>query len=192
MNLTKLFEVQAVLKARIGYKREDKIQKMMLAMLVEFMECANEWQGFKYWKKNSMPKTSATSVCGCVMCEHHSVPNDKNPLLEEYVDGLHFVLETGLELIENNLIEQLPINAQAANKIIFLDTTDQFKQITWVVLKIDAELSRNDLYQTGRFYLQLIEEYLLLGKLLGFTEEQIEAAYLEKNKVNHKRQDENY
>ncbi len=86
MNLTNLFEVQEVLKQHIGYKGEDKFPKMMLAMLVEFMECANDWRGFKYWSKDQ---------------------NKKPSLLEETVDGLHFVLETGLDLLEQGKIKKL-------------------------------------------------------------------------------------
>jgi dimeric dUTPase (all-alpha-NTP-PPase superfamily) len=59
---------------------------------VELGECANEWRGFKFWSVNQIPHTSAVRVP--TMMEE-----DKeyyNPLLEEYVDGLHFVLELGL------------------------------------------------------------------------------------------------
>ncbi|AYF06305.1 dUTPase [Bacillus mobilis] len=194
MKLTTLFEIQAGLKERIGYKEKDKFSKMMLAMLVEFMECANEWQGFKYWKKNCASKTSTTSVCGCVMCEHHSVPNDKNPLLEEYVDGLHFVLETGLELLEADHIMALPKELSPDDIPAFnrcKTIPEQFKNLIRSVLDLEDEVEDGTEYMDSS-YESLFEGYLNLGQLLGFTEEQIETAYMEKNKVNHQRQDDGY
>jgi dimeric dUTPase (all-alpha-NTP-PPase superfamily) len=94
MNLEKLFQTQKVLRDRIGYNEPDRFNKLILALLVELGECANEWRGFKFWSVNQIPHTSAVRVP--TMMEE-----DKeyyNPLLEEYVDGLHFVLELGLEL----------------------------------------------------------------------------------------------
>jgi dimeric dUTPase (all-alpha-NTP-PPase superfamily) len=38
----------------------------------------------------------------------------------------------------------------------------------------------------------LFAAYLNLGEMLGFTEEQIEQAYFEKNKINHQRQEVGY
>lgn len=52
MNLQKLFDTQKVLRDRIGYEGEDRFEKLILALLVEIGECANEWRGFKFWSKN--------------------------------------------------------------------------------------------------------------------------------------------
>ncbi|OOR30262.1 dUTP diphosphatase [Bacillus cereus] len=173
MELTKLFDVQAGLKKHIGYKGKDKFSKMMLAMLVEFMECANDWRGFKYWSENPKPKKT---------------------LLEEYVDGLHFVLETGLDMLENGDIRILPKYAAAYQSSYEKGDKQiirQYKQLTHTALYIDreAEVGANHL---DAEYGELIGQYLYLGSLLGFTEEQIEQAYMEKNKVNHQRQENGY
>lgn len=42
MNLAKLFEVQKVLRDRINYNEPDRFNKLVLALLVELGECANE------------------------------------------------------------------------------------------------------------------------------------------------------
>jgi len=41
-------------------------------------------------------------------------------------------------------------------------------------------------------YNKLFNQFLLLGKKLDFTEEEIFESYLEKNRINHQRQDEGY
>ncbi|WP_176714346.1 dUTP diphosphatase, partial [Limosilactobacillus reuteri] len=41
-------------------------------------------------------------------------------------------------------------------------------------------------------YGRIIMVFLGLGKLLGFTWDEIEQAYFKKNEVNHKRQDSGY
>ncbi len=141
MNLTNLFEVQEVLKQHIGYKGEDKFPKMMLAMLVEFMECANDWRGFKYWSKDQ---------------------NKKPSLLEETVDGLHFVLETGLDLLEQGKIKNLPVYV-----ILTLHTTRrqeqdivrQYKQLTYTVLYLDGEVGRGAKYLDIEYY-ELLKQYM--------------------------------
>lgn len=38
----------------------------------------------------------------------------------------------------------------------------------------------------------MFEEYLFLGQLVGFSNEQIEEAYVLKNEVNHDRQQQGY
>ncbi|WOA61041.1 dUTP diphosphatase [Bacillus mycoides] len=173
MELTNFFEIQKGLKEHIGYKGKDKFPKMMLAMLVEFMECANDWRGFKYWSENPKPKETS---------------------LEEYVDGFHFVLETGLDMLGNGDIRILPKYAAVYQSRYEKGDTQiirQYKQLTHTVLYIDREAEVGASYLDAE-YGELIEQYLYLGSLLGFTEEQIEQAYMEKNEVNHQRQESGY
>lgn len=175
MQLNKLYEIQAGLKAHIDYKGEDKFSRMMLAMIVEFGECANDWQQFKYWKKNNEPKET---------------------LLEEYVDGLHFVLEAGLDLVEMGLIDELPATSYWMIYPEDRTITDQFKTVIISVLQLDNEAAmevgtaHKDIVKMT--YKRLLENFLTLGHMLGFTLEQIENAYLEKNAENHARQQRGY
>lgn len=156
MKLGHLYKIQAELKERIGYKGEDKLEKMMLALLVELGETANEWRGFKYWSKDQSPRPK---------------------LLEEYVDGLHFVLELGLDL--GFVFDQVTIFYECEN------ITKQFLHIYNQVLEVM-------LHKSKYTYLVLVRLYLGLGEMLGFTSDQIEAAYLEKNRINHERQNNGY
>jgi dimeric dUTPase (all-alpha-NTP-PPase superfamily) len=171
-NLQELYKIQAGLKTRIGYNGPDKFERMILAMIVEFSEAANDWQGFKYWKKNNEPKET---------------------LLEEYVDGLHFVLEAGLDLKEIGFIKHLPEEMEVMHLPNPLDITGQFKQIIYDALTLEIDVINHSMMsQVNRHYYNLFKGYLKLGALLGFTDEQIAAAYLKKVAVNHERQNNGY
>jgi dimeric dUTPase (all-alpha-NTP-PPase superfamily) len=154
MNLTKLFETQKILRDRIGYNEPDRFDKLILALLVEIGECANEWRGFKFWSKDQEQRTTT---------------------LEEFVDIFHFVLEIGLDL-----------NKQySAIKATEMENTieEQFIRVYNAVLCV---------HSSAMFYRDLLTDYLVLGKMLGFTWEEVEEAYFAKNQINHKRQEEGY
>jgi dimeric dUTPase (all-alpha-NTP-PPase superfamily) len=175
MNLEKLFQTQKILRDRIGYNEPDRFNKLILALLVELGECANEWRGFKFWSVNQIPHTSAVRVP--TMMEE-----DKeyyNPLLEEYVDGLHFVLELGLELLN-------------FNTDLFLHSTERYDDVNAQFIWLHNTVTEMFMYPNKEKYGLLLDEYLGLGEMLGFTDEQIEQAYLEKNKINHVRQETGY
>lgn len=121
-----------------------------------------------------MPHTSAVRV-PCMMDEDKEF---YNPLLEEYVDGLHFVLELGLE-------HEFDPDGLAIEDINYSTVTEQFTAL----MRTDW-----DVYEEGHggYYHEGLELFLGLGKMLGFTWEQIEQAYMEKNKINHQRQKTGY
>ncbi|MEK4873143.1 dUTP diphosphatase [Niallia sp. FSL W8-1348] len=205
MNIQKLFDTQKVLRDRIGYKGADRFEKLILALLVEIGECANEWRGFKFWSKDQEPRISKwelkkeyqhlhISQTGAYeyqlrdeygnivfddVTDHHH--DHKNPLLEEYVDGLHFVLEIGLEHgYDIDLRNQETFPEASKRKTI----TKQFTKLFSIKWERDIGYQNN--------YMQGLELYIGLGEMLGFTWEEIETAYFDKNKVNHVRQDTGY
>jgi len=172
MNLQKLFETQKVLRDRIGYNGEDRFEKLILALLVEIGECANEWRGFKFWSKDQEPRREL------IHRDPHGQCADvvTNPLLEEYVDGLHFVLELGIEVDFKSAFGEIETEK-------FGSVLEQFNIVYYAVFKF-----KNKRY----FYSELLGRYLALGEMLGFTWEQIEEAYYAKNQVNHERQNTGY
>lgn len=187
MNLVKLFETQRILDARIEKEHpkvvgESRLAKKILALLVEIGECANEWRGFKFWSTNQEPRTVKRIATDW---DEDGTPNewdvfpDANPLLEEYVDGLHFTLSLGNELglkVDEVLEKDI-------SKWISVE-----KQFTSLYKTVSSFTGIHDYYVTCRYYEQLIHSYIALGKMLGFTWEQIEDAYYAKNKINHDRQ----
>ncbi|MBB6177214.1 dimeric dUTPase (all-alpha-NTP-PPase superfamily) [Anoxybacillus tengchongensis] len=162
MNLQTLFSMQRQLDERIeterGLSGERLIERKLLALLVEIGELANETRCFKFW--SSKPKAADETI------------------LEEYVDGLHFILSLGLDLSFDKHIEWP--NVQESERLVeqFLHV---FEAIHTFRMKLDAEA-----------YNELVYVYAKLGHALQFTAEQIERAYVAKNEVNHERQSHNY
>ena len=178
MNLEKLFKMQKELDERIldrfpELRNEDLLDKKILALQVEIGELAQNWRGFKFWSEDREPRNYCMA-CDIPQVEAHDC---HNPLLEEYVDCLHFILSIGLEIEADGEIRINPIRER------FI--TEQFNQLFNKV---------GDFYRFSNKgnYFWIINLFIGLGEMLGFTWEQIETAYLEKNKINHQRQQENY
>ena len=178
MNLEKLFKAQQVLRNKINYNEPDRFEKLVLALLVEIGECANEHRAsFKFWSKDQEPRTKVPVTAW-------GAPY-KNPLLEEYVDGLHFILELGLELkfyIERDSGQYTSSNITQQFIFVQRDVSELYKSV-------HEEWDEEDSY--GAFD-ELVMGYIGLGKMLGFTEKQIEKAYFDKNAINHSRQENGY
>jgi len=205
MNLSKLFELQRQLDAHIEKEHprqegEDRLSKKILALQVELGELCNCWRGFKFWSNDQEPRIKDYKQIKCKWCNGSGddgtgvcpdcrssgdVYKEYNPLLEEYVDCLHFILSIGLEITEPDMLDLKRWNLTKADNI-----TEQF---LWVMA--DVTDLYNGLYHDGNFkfdYEYLLLQFIHLGEMLGFSWEQIEAAYMEKNTENHRRQDSNY
>ncbi|MFB4165843.1 dUTP diphosphatase [Alteribacillus sp. JSM 102045] len=159
--MKQLFSIQRTLDDRIlkehALKREAIFTDKMLAFQVEVGELANETRCFKYWS--------------------HKPASGQEVILEEYVDGLHFILSLGIDKGWEEAPEQ-PDRPDISLSAQFLSVFEAAAALT-----TDTE---------KQSYLHLFKEYLKLGAALGFSSEEIEHAYLEKNKTNHKRQTEGY
>lgn len=178
MELTKLFEAQRILDERIvkekGLEGKDLLQKKILSLQVELGELCNCWRGFKFWSNDQEPRTK--KVINSVVC----VPlREVNPLLEEYVDCLHFILSIGLELGLNKDKDFEMVIGLKEKTIL-----EQFASLFKLTVLIN-----NGHYEN---YYDLTNCFFGLGEMLGFTWEQIEQAYMDKNKTNHLRQEQGY
>lgn len=216
MNLSKLFEMQSVLDKRIveekGLQGQDLLDKKILALQVELGELANEWRGFKFWSEDREPRTRKIEGCPedeanmffCPGCgreysekqqkEFDVCPADNrvltplkktNPLLEEYVDCLHFILSIGLELGQE---EWKPHYSKVAVHFGGDELTTQFNELFRFIASIRTCLKDEKFI----FYGSVFSNFLGLGEMLGFTWNQIEQAYFDKNEVNHARQQNGY
>lgn len=182
---------------------QNNLDWKLLALQVELGECANEWRGFKKWSKDQElrvyvpnPEEPCKECDGqgyfdkhkdikdwifcenCDGCGYHFY----NPLLEEYVDCLHFILSIGIELKVsfNSVYSSTP----------FIFGNDITKTFTHLIG--DASMINSRFEETENEFSIYVNHFIYLGEILGFTWDEVEEAYYTKNKVNHKRQDAGY
>lgn len=210
MDLTKLFETQKELRKVIfnrfpHLKDQNNLDWLVLALQVELGELANEHKGFKMWSDDREPKTKddnwyvAEQSIRKYEDSHHRYytaevykKRDRNPLLEEYVDCLSFILEIGLEFDLQELKGMSPDNANNFKNInrgfncVFDDVAILHSTVE---AECDGYLGLDDLKEA---YHLLVNDFIRLGEMLGLTWEKIEQAYYEKNKINHERQADDY
>lgn len=160
--MERLFSLQRKLDERIEREHEleekDLFSDKVLAFVTEVGELANETRCFKFWSRKP--------------------PSEREVILEEYVDGIHFLLSLGLECG----FEEIPPFPNEGT-----ETPLQLQFL--IVFKRASEFHENPSKET---YDHLFLEYLKLGEGIGFTEEEVKRAYYEKNEINHQRQTEGY
>lgn len=204
MDLQKLFEMQAKLDKKIieekGLQGQDLLDKKILALQVELGELCNCWRGFKYWSHDQEPRIKDYKQIKCKWCNGSGddgtgvcpdcrssgdVYKEYNPLLEEYVDVVHFTLSVGLEIEIKHEIFPEPIN--------YGDAVIQFNELFGQISYFASVLNRENEWEEVESEYERIWSLLFgLAGLLGFTWEQIEESYFEKNRINHERQKNGY
>jgi dimeric dUTPase (all-alpha-NTP-PPase superfamily) len=161
MKLRSLFDMQKSLDTYIQTEKNithDVFLEKGLALLVELAELANETRCFKFW-----------SLKG---------PSEKEVILEEYVDSIHFLLSLGIEK-ELDGLQNWPVH---------------FEDESLTLLFIHTQSSINQFLQnpTMANYEEVWRSYGAVASNLGFTHEQIIKAYLDKNEKNYERQRSGY
>lgn len=209
MNLSKLFEMQRKLDERIvekkGLQGQDLLPNTILALYAELGELLNEWRGFKHWSDDREPvRKKYRCTCGneykenidCHECSYTGTYfsiEEYDPLLEEYVDCLHFILSIGLQVGIEKVVINKPDDG-VLTKDMFFEVFQNLTMFEFCANGEKEEIAKGTIlgariYGTWR---NLMESFVRLGELLGFTWEQIEQAYYDKNEVNHQRQSNGY
>lgn len=129
----------------------------------------------------------------CPICEAGSVTiyREVDPLLEEYADCIHFFLSIA---IKKGWKEELHIPEEAIEdfKEVGFDggLSGVFVEMQWSLL--NSRMLKDEESKNQHFHIAW-GLFLAIGVVgFGFTLDQIEQAYMEKNAVNHKRQQEGY
>lgn len=170
----------------------DLYEEKKIALLVELGEFANEMRFFKFWKKDNSPRTALEcSGCEgkgyivpmaglreCPVCWGDGKDKRHNPALEEYVDCLHFIISIALDVRGYDETVRIFQNAEAKE---LSSLKEQFSQLYYTVSV--GMLARIE---------WLVNIFLGLGRLSGFTDEEIVKAYLQKNEKNIQRQESGY
>lgn len=131
--------------------------KRTLALLVELGEFANTTRTFKFWSNKGM--------------------EEKAVVLDEFADGLHFLLSLGLD--QGYVIDSI-------------DVEDDDDSLTDSLLKTYDLVSTFYQKQTIANYLMMFMSYLRCLFKINMTWEEAKNAYYIKLKENHVRQETNY
>lgn len=160
VTIEKLYEMQEALDRYIedghGLSGRDLFEEKVLALLVEIGELANETRCFKFWSQKSA--------------------SPRDVILEEFVDGVHFILSLGL--LTNNRLEPEPAQSEATE-------TKQFLSVMEAVYSLRQS-------RTAKEYADVLNRYFALGRMLGFSMDDVIEAYEKKNEVNYERQQSGY
>jgi dimeric dUTPase (all-alpha-NTP-PPase superfamily) len=162
LNFTELYAMQKYLDEKIekqhGLENKSLIQERILALHVEIGELANETRCFKFWSTKPA--------------------SDREKILEEYVDGLHFILSLGLTFSYE--VNQLPEKQSTNHSLTYL-----FNSLYEVLVQFEKDKSKEN-------YVKLFQNFLIIGQKLTFSNEEIMKAYKDKNEVNIVRQHTGY
>ncbi|UGB31685.1 dUTP diphosphatase [Metabacillus sp. B2-18] len=184
MNIKKLFEMQKVLDNHILREQNLNVapfDKRCLALVVELGECANEEKSFKYWKVPEKRKPNVKALRNPAMMSEDQ--EWYNPLLDEYVDCLHFVVSLGISIgVDPEKVKPVRINWE---EIPEKDLTNHILALTRKVINLNYTRSKP-------VWFKVYNDFYTFGIMLGFTSEEIEQAYMEKNQINHERQESGY
>lgn len=160
-NLKKLFLDQEKLDKEIQINHNvtyaSTRDKRLLAFLVELGELANATRCFKFWSN----KPSET----------------KERILDEYADGLHFILSIGVDF--GYEFDTLKCRASS-------------KDITKGILSIYDDFNNFYIERSFDGYVKTFTSFLSLVAILKFTEQELIDAYYKKLDVNYQRQKDNY
>jgi len=204
ITLEQMYAMQKELDSRIirekGLEGQDLLPNTVLALQVEIAELANEWRGFKHWSNDREPRTVVQVTCptckgkgevpdladgmGYTFCPDCGRNGQVivNKLLEEYIDCLHFFLSIARQLGIQNIPDFRKRSKDTT--AVALSVVDQFIDLMKMVGKIRDR-------DVGAWEVALWR-FFDLGVNLGFSWNQIAAAYVTKNKVNHQRQANGY
>ncbi len=101
----------------------------------------------------------------------------KTVILEEFVDCLHFCISLGIGMEID------------FNKCYVSETSSEDKSVVFnETISSIAKLNKDDI----NTYFEMFSSLIGLSLVLGFSNEEIFSAYLNKNEINHKRQENNY
>lgn len=175
MELKELFEMQKELdkyileKHDLKMSKEELLDNTILALLVEVGELANTTRCFKHWSTKGMM--------------------DKEVILEELADVLHFYLSIGNQIGD----EYLDIGIESGFTGLDISQSLTFELLvlySWVG-KMGNECSLDGV-DMSEIYQSIGDSLYKIIDLLNFTDEEVEQAYLKKHKKNYERQENGY
>jgi len=161
VNLKELYSLQAGLDEEIaknhGITYENTIERRLLALIVEIGEFANETRCFKFWSNKA--------------------PSAKEIIMDEYADGLHFLLSLGIPL--------------KANKFEYT-LRKSHKDLTTQILEVYKACINLKTHFDLKHYEKAFQAYLNLSQGVKMSPQDVIDSYKKKLDVNYNRQATNY
>ena len=150
-------ELDKYIKDKITISDEQYWRDRIIALNVELNELSNEIRFFKYWSQKPA--------------------SNKEVILDEFIDCIHFALSLG--------------NTLGADKLIF--TMDDMK-IPLPVIYFDISKQLVKLHENKDILLfrSLLNNILKIAWFMGYSMDDVQKAYDIKNKVNYERQNSGY
>lgn len=192
MNLINMFETQRKFDSTFAdVDKATKIKNKFFALLVEQGEAANEAPHiFKYWSSN--PKGSSLKTAE-KFAKYYNLPMkpiEGDPLLEELVDKLHFILSLGNELNLNGVVKSYSFIR--SNDIVDMEMhfTRYVSALYFIWKNSCDDLSLIE--HAKESYGLLLAYFFGIASELGYNETSLEEAYYDKNKINYARQSNGY
>lgn len=188
MKLQKMFEIQKTLDEQIikekGIEGQDLLPNTYVALDTELAEFANEGRWFKHWSNDQEPRTKHPLE----VSPNGAFRKGGNPLLEEYVDCIHFFLSIAIKKGWEDAMNIQEEGFEELKKKGFEGgLTGIFLEMKWWLLNSYMSSTKKTSFSLAWAL------FLSIGTIgFGFTLEQIEAAYMDKNAINHQRQQEGY
>lgn len=169
MLLDKQMEIDESIISEFKLNRDFLTTRKILALQVEIGELMNEWEKFKFWKKSVRLKRSKTRQ------------------LEEYADGLHFIL---------SLIGDISLAYPEIKEHVYQYPDAEYK-IKDVNVIVNQALFLNELtgYLNSQSILpltHLLQEYMNLGYMMGFSWDEVVKGFLKTHEKNMNRLFEGY
>lgn len=208
MNLAKIILLQKDLDEVINKNhpiqtKEDRTANKISALVVELAEFANEARFFKYWSEDQEPRNLVNTCEWCLSEGQNTCCACRGKLYEdlvlgEYVDSLHFFVSIALDKEWGKVLhirEERFIRIEEEGFPGGL--TEAFNGVIYHLMKSQYEGNAKYLGEHYRSAESFFNEawflFMAIGLVAyGYSEEDIEAAYMEKNLVNHERQNTNY
>lgn len=185
MNLRVLYKLQKELehtilnniKKRTG-KEMDKdtlLGNTILALQVEVSEFANATRCFKHW-----------SIKG---------PDHRETLLDEFADIIHCFFSIGNQTeiqLTNNDIKALECRKTDYNlSKILIKLNGEISSFEEAIETMKLKGNRDKLFAFTK-YENIFTRLIQVMECMNFTYDEVEEAYLKKNKINYERQENNY
>ena len=199
MNFKKLQAMQAkldeaILAEKTPMIQEERFNKTLVALSVEIAEVANCAEHFKFWKDNKGKFESGRFIV---------TPNIVNKLIEgDYLDN------TTMQYVTENQAHKLTLVEECSDALHFiLSLANQMNE------KLIEVVERYDVLSKEEWYLEIINDLRNMNNprdnawralrdlnidfyhyytSLGITQQELEQAYYDKNKINYERLENGY